>query len=113
VHVSPDGRYLVSANQGSDDVTIIRTSDFTREMDIADVGRQPHGLQFTPDGAYLYVTCENRVEAIPPHHPTTGSQGISFITVIDFAQRRIIRKIEVGGFAAGLTFSSNTGTGGL
>ena len=113
VHVSPDGQYLVSANQGSDDVTIIRTSDFSRVANIAGVGRQPHGLQFTPDGAYLYVTCENRVEAVPPHHPTTGSQGISFITVIDFAQRRIVRKIEVGGFAAGLSFSSNTGTGGL
>jgi YVTN family beta-propeller protein len=113
VHVSPDGQYLVSANQGSDDVTIIRTSDFTREANIANVGRQPHGLQFTPDGAYLYVSCENRVEAVPPHHPTTGSKGISFITVIDFAQRRIIRKIEVGGFAAGLSFSPNTGTGGL
>ncbi len=111
VRVSPDGQYVVSANQGSDDVTIIRASDFSRDTTIADVGRQPHGAEFTPDGKYLYITCENRVEAVPPHHPTVGSKGTSFVVVIDFATRHIIRKIEVGGFAAGISFGANPGTG--
>lgn len=107
VRISPDGRYVVSANQGSDDVTIIRTSDFSRDTSILDVGRQPHGVEFSPDGKYLYVTCENRIEAIPPHHPTIGSKGTSFIAVIDFPARRILRTIEVGGFAAGISIAFN------
>jgi len=104
VHVSDDGEYVLAANQGSDDVTIIRTSDYSTTT-IPDVGRQPHGVDLSPDGRFLYVTCENQTDAIPPHHPTIGSRGISFVTVIDFASRRIIRRIEVGGFAAGISIS--------
>ncbi|HZY10904.1 MAG TPA: beta-propeller fold lactonase family protein [Bacteroidota bacterium] len=104
VKVSADGKYVLSANQGSDDVTVIQTTDYSTTT-IPDVGRQPHGVDFSPDGKYVYVTCENRTEAIPPHHPTIGSRGISFVSVIDFDVRRVIRRIEVGGFAAGISIA--------
>lgn len=102
VKVTPDGEYVVSANQGSDDVTFVRTSDFSTST-ITNVGRQPHGIEFSPDGTLMYITCENRTEAIPPHHPTQGNKQPAFISVIDMATRQVIRQIEVGGFAAGIS----------
>ncbi len=102
VKLSPDGSSILTANQLSDDVTIIdATSQATTT--VPEVGRQPHGIEFSPDGKLLYITCENVADIIPPHHPTVASRGISFVVVIDFASRRVVKRIEVGGFAAGIS----------
>ncbi|MBI1807904.1 MAG: beta-propeller fold lactonase family protein [Ignavibacteria bacterium] len=102
VKFSPDGQYVLAANQGSEDVTFIRTSDFTTST-VSNIAHQPHGIEFSPDGTLVYITCENRTEVIPPHHPTQGSKIPGFVTVIDYASKQVIKTIEVGAFAAGVT----------
>jgi len=106
VKLSPDARFLFAANQLSDDVTVIDLTTFATTT-IPDVGRQPHGIEFSPDGTLMYITCENVADVIPPHHPTVASRGISFVVVIDIASRRIVRRIEVGGFAAGISVAND------
>ncbi len=106
VKISPDGRYIFTANQLSDDVTIIDPETYATTT-IPDVGRQPHGIEFSPDGKFFYITCENVADVIPPHHPTVGSRGISFVVVIDIASHRVVKRIEVGGFAAGISVSND------
>lgn len=104
VEVSEDGQYIVTANQGSDDVTVIRTSDYSTST-ISGVGHQPHDVDFTPDGRYLYVSSENLTSPTPPHHPTSGSKGSSFVTVIDFAMRAVIKRIQVGAWGQGMSIT--------
>ncbi|MBI1803895.1 MAG: beta-propeller fold lactonase family protein [Ignavibacteriae bacterium] len=106
VKVSPDGNYIITANQLSDNVSIIDAETYATTT-IENVGRQPHGIEFSPDRKLMYVTCENVADAVPPHHPTVASRGISFVVVIDFASRQVIKRIEVGGFAAGISVSDD------
>ena len=102
VKVSPDGQYIISANQGSDNITFINASDYSTTT-ISGIAHQPHGIEFSPDGAFLYISCENRTEIIPPHHPTSGSKISGYVTVIDYATKTVIKSIEVGAFAAGIS----------
>ncbi len=102
VKVSPDGQYVISANQGSDNITFINTSDYSTTT-VSNIAHQPHGIEFSPDGTLIYITCENRTETIPPHHPTSGSKISGYVTVIDYATKTVINTIEVGAFAAGIS----------
>jgi YVTN family beta-propeller protein len=100
--ITPDNQFVYVPNRNSNDVSVIRTSDNTLSATIANVGPQPHGIAITNDGKYAYVSCENVSSPIPPHHPTVGSKTPGFISVIDLTTNTVIRRIEVGGFAAGI-----------
>lgn len=107
--VTRDGRFLYVCNRGSGNVTVIQTSDHTVLTTIEDVGKQPHGIDITEDSRTAFVTCENIVSGDPPHHPTTGSKDPGFVAVIDVNSNRVVRRIEVGGFAAGVSIFPGKG----
>lgn len=67
------------------------------------VGKQPHGIDISEDSRTVFVTCENIVGADPPHHPLTGGKDAAFISIISVASNTVIRRIEMGGFAAGVS----------
>jgi len=100
--ISPDGRYVYSANRNSNSVSVIRTGVDSVVATIPDVGPQPHGIDITPDGRFAYVSCENVTAAVPPHHPTSGSKIPGFVAVVDLATNQVVKTIEVGAFAAGV-----------
>lgn len=100
--ISPDNRFVYSANRNSNDVSVIRTADDTVVTTIANVGPNPHGIDITADGHFAYVSCENVSDPIPPHHPTVGSKVPGYVTVIDLSTNWVIKRIEVGAFAAGV-----------
>ncbi|TLY33584.1 MAG: YncE family protein [Ignavibacteria bacterium] len=100
--ISPDGRYVYSANRNSNSVSVIRTGVDSVVETIADVGPQPHGIDITADGRFAYVSCENVTAAVPPHHPTSGSKVPGFVAVVDLAINQVVKTIEVGAFAAGV-----------
>jgi len=100
--VTPDQRYLLVCNHGSGTVSRMDTQTL-QVITIDSVGQQPHGIDITEDSRTAYVTCENRFDADPPHHATIGSKEPGFIAVIDIESARVIRRIEVGGFAAGVS----------
>jgi len=103
VAITPDGRYAYVCNFSDNSVEVIDIMNFSVTT-IPDVGSQPHGVIFTPDGSKAYVTTENLSNPNPPHHPTAGGKGISFVVVIDVATKTITKRIEVGAWGQGLTF---------
>lgn len=62
VALTPSGGRLFATNGWV--VTVIRTSDFTKEFTISNVSNYPFGLAVSPDGAHLAVSCyqENLVK---------------------------------------------------
>jgi YVTN family beta-propeller protein len=100
--MSPDGRYVYSANRNSNSVSVIRTGLDTVVATVQNVGPQPHGIDITADGRFAYVSCENVTAAVPPHHPTSGSKVPGFVAVVDLATNQVVKTIEVGAFAAGV-----------
>lgn len=108
--ITPDGRFVYVANRGtgaspSRSVSVIRTSDNTELMRIQDVGVEPHGVAVTRDGAYVYVACENVNSPDDPHHPVEGLKTPGIVAVIEVATNRVVRRIEVGAFAAGIAIT--------
>ncbi len=106
VHVAftPDGTRAFVCNLTTGSVNVVRTSDFSQVV-IPNVGRQPHGVIFTPDGTTAYITTENFIGGDPPHHPTAGSVGVSFVVVLVIPSLTVVKKIEVGAFSQGIAFA--------
>jgi YVTN family beta-propeller protein len=100
--IAPDGGRIYVANRNSGDVSVIATDADSVVATIPAVGPQPHGIAITADGLYAYVACENVVSQDPPHHPTSGSKIPGFVAVIDLRTNAVIRRFEVGAFAAGV-----------
>jgi YVTN family beta-propeller protein len=55
VALTPSGSRLFATNGYV--VTVIRTSDFTKQFTISSVSNHPFGLAVSPDGAHLAVSC--------------------------------------------------------
>jgi YVTN family beta-propeller protein len=101
--VTKDQRYLYVCNQGSGSVSVIDAQTNRLVTTIPDVGKQPHGIDISDDSRTVYVTCENQFGSDPPHHPVVGSKTPAFVVYIDVATQTMFRRIEVGGFAAGIS----------
>lgn len=56
--LAPDGSWLATANQTSDSVSLVRTSD-GEILDEVTVGRRPTGIALCPDGRRLLVTASH------------------------------------------------------
>lgn len=106
---SRDGRWLYVCNRGSGSVSVIDAQTNLPFTTIADVGRQPHGVDITDDSRLAYVTCENISAGEPPHHPVAGSRAPAFVAVISLGTHQVVRRIEVGGFAAGVSITPGRG----
>jgi len=114
---SPDGRYLVLGNKGTNAVTIIDPAKrailgLVRGAGIA----QPHGTLISPDSRFAYVSNNNLkgTSEHAMHEMVGGSQsmpaqpaGPGAIVVIDLNGRRIAKVIQVGHNAAGIALSAH------
>lgn len=101
--VTRDMRYLYVCNQGSGSVSVIDAQQNRLLTTIVSVGQQPHGIDISDDSRTVYVTCENVSSPEPPHHPIAGSTTPGFLVLIDVGTQTVIKRIEVGGFAAGVS----------
>ncbi|MCI0448788.1 MAG: beta-propeller fold lactonase family protein [Chlorobi bacterium] len=102
---TPDGRWLYVANRNSNSVTVIDLNTFTVAKTIPSVGVQPHGVAFTPDGRYAYVTCESQSGTFV-HHPAAGSSRPGTTAVIDVINNHTkIKDIEMASFPAGISIT--------
>lgn len=96
LEVTPDGQFVYVANQGSNDVTVIRVSDNQVVTTIKNSSfANPHGVAFTADGRYAYITNENLDGSFPAHHPTEGGGNIGNVQVIDTQTHQVVKTIEV------------------
>ncbi|HRJ85260.1 MAG TPA: hypothetical protein PK753_06280, partial [Ignavibacteria bacterium] len=76
---------------------------------IANVGAQPHKIDFTADGRYAYVTCES-VSGGFVHHPPNSGKTPGTTAVIDvWAGHNKIKDIEMASFPAGICITPGLG----
>ncbi len=101
--VTEDQRYLYVCNQGSRSVSVIDAQLNQLSATIPDIGSQPHGIDISDDSRTVYITCENQAGTDPPHHPIVGSKAPAFLVFVDVGSQSVYRRIEVGGFAAGIS----------
>jgi len=59
VEPSPDGRWVVVTNKKNQNVSIFETRGWTEAARVATSKRIPHGIAFSPDGRYVFVTQES------------------------------------------------------
>ncbi len=59
VEPSPDGRWVVVTNKKNQSVSIFDTRTWAEAARIATTKRIPHGVAFSPDGRYAFVTQES------------------------------------------------------
>jgi DNA-binding beta-propeller fold protein YncE len=59
VEPSPDGRWVIVTNKKAQSVSIFETQGWTEAARVATTKRIPHGVAYSPDGRYAYVTQES------------------------------------------------------
>jgi WD40 repeat protein len=59
VEPSPDGRLVLVTNKKDRSVSVFDTRSWTEAKRIVTSKRIPHGIAFSPDGRYAFVTCES------------------------------------------------------
>lgn len=94
VFVTPDNKYILVANQGTQDnpstsVSIVDVATFTVVATI-ETGKGAHGVVIDPSGRYAYIT--NIFE--------------NTVSVIDIEQRSVIATIPSGSAPNGISFST-------
>jgi DNA-binding beta-propeller fold protein YncE len=59
VEPSPDGRWVIVTNKKAQSASIFDTRTWTEAARVATTKRIPHGVAYSPDGRYAYVTQES------------------------------------------------------
>ena len=93
VYVSPNGRYLLVANQGTEEqpsttVSIVDTATFTVVRTV-ETGRGAHGVVIDPSSRHAYIT------------NIYGND----VAVLDLSEQKVVARIQVGLKPNGISFS--------
>lgn len=93
---TPNGAHIFVANQQSNDVSVIRIADNQILATIKSPSfANPHGVAFTPDGRYAYITNENLSGNYNPHHPSEHGGNPGNVVIVDTQTFQVIKTIEV------------------
>lgn len=90
VEPSPDGRWLLVTNKKAQSVSVFDTGTWQERARIATSRRVPHGIAFSPDGRYAFVS----VEAVG------SEQGA--VDAIDLTTLTRVASLEVPGQPTGI-----------
>jgi YVTN family beta-propeller protein len=106
--ITPDGRTLVTANQGDADVSVIDTATGKTIQRVA-VGKNAEFVRIGPDGRYAYVTYEPSSSGKPPAKGEKGSKDDEAIpaeiAVIDLASLAVSARLPASLETEGMEFS--------
>jgi len=111
VAVTPDGKYLLTANQKTGDVAVIDTA--TRKVvRRVPIGKNPEFLRVLPDGGKAFVTFEPSSEGGPPKSKSgKDDQDVAEIpaqvAVIDLKSWRTVASIVGAPETEGIEFSKD------
>ena len=99
---SRDGRWLVATNLDANTVTVVDVAQWQPVQVVRDPRfAQPHGVVFSPDGAWVFVS--NRHQAGGAHdHEGNKATGGGVVAAICLADRTVENVIPVGHYAAGM-----------
>jgi YVTN family beta-propeller protein len=83
-------------------VTVVSTANLSAPAAILrhDAMSRPHGVAFSPDGKYAFVTNENQDGSGSQHHGSGGPKGN--LLVIDTSTRRVVKILVLGPVSAGI-----------
>ena len=131
VYISPDGKYLLTSNKATDDISVVKRSTGCLYKKIP-VGKGVEGMAFTPDRRYVWALNETGgnitiidmqtlepVETFDcPGMPVrirfiadgkraliSGRTKEGTLAVIDVATRKEIKRVRVGDYAMGIALS--------
>jgi YVTN family beta-propeller protein len=117
IGITPDGRYLVTANQADADVSVIdlQAGDTIRRIG---VGENAEFVRISPDGKFAYVTYEPSSSGKPPaqiEKPQNGGKGekspkadgaeAAEIAVIDLVKLAVAARLPASLETEGMEFS--------
>lgn len=107
IEVSPDNKWCYVPCRNDNSVSVIDVSTQTVVYTIPDVGVQPHGVDFTSNGHFAYVTCESQGTNNPfIHHPVTQNVKPGTTAVIDvWAGHEKTDNIEMASFPNGIAIT--------
>lgn len=83
VEPSPDGRWVVVTNKKAQSVSIFDTRTWREAARVATSKRLPHGIAFSPDGRYAFISVES-----------VGSDP-GAVDAIDLATLRLVASMEI------------------
>jgi YVTN family beta-propeller protein len=99
---SPDGRFVWFGNQGANAVTVVDAKRWKVDTVIRGEGlAEPHGSVVSADGQWVYISSRNAKGT----YRGQSDERPGTVVVIDAATRRIVKVIEIGRYAAGLSVS--------
>ncbi|HVO23476.1 MAG TPA: beta-propeller fold lactonase family protein [Candidatus Margulisiibacteriota bacterium] len=109
--VTPDGKYLLTANQKSGDVSIIDTVAHKVQTRVP-VGRNPEFLRVLPDGKKAFVTYEPSSEGKPSKDESGkdadgGEKVPAQVAIIDLNSRKVVASIVGAPETEGIEFSKD------
>lgn len=105
--ISPDGRWLLTANQGSSDVSVVDTT-LSKEVKRIPVGKNVEFMRISPDGSRAFVTYEPSSRGGPPakgpeedEEPATPAE----VAVIDLRKWSVVGRMKAAPETEGIEFS--------
>jgi YVTN family beta-propeller protein len=104
--ISPDGKFLFTANQETGDVSVVDTATFNVIRRIP-VGKNPEFMRVEPDGRKAYVTYEPSVVSGPPKKEAKEEEGGSpaEVAAVDFQKGSATSFLAGGRETEGIEFS--------
>lgn len=102
MEITPNGQQLWVCNKNSNSVSVIDIATLANIVTIPDVGIQPHGVVFSSDGQFAFLSNESLL-GFSGHHPLVGSTSIGVNTIIRTATYTLEdRVMETATFPAGI-----------
>ena len=107
--VTPDGRWLLTANQGSADVSVVDTATRKESKRIA-VGRNVEFMRISPDGHRAFVTYEPSSAGGPPGKSAAPQkddedEAPAEVAIIDLTQWAVVGRIKAARETEAIEFS--------
>ena len=97
-----DGRWLYVTNLEADRVTIVDTESWKTVAEVVHEALvQPHGIGFSPDGRFVFVSNRHQTGSIHDHHGGHASASGTLV-VIRVGVHEVEAVLEVGRYAAGV-----------
>ena len=102
MNLTSDGKYLFTCNRNNNTVSVINTITQSIHTTVTNVGIQPHGVDFTPDGQYAIIACET-LSGFDGHHPTVGTNKVGVSRLIRMSDFTLTEdRLEMASFPAGI-----------
>lgn len=108
--LTPDGKYLLTANQKTADVAVIDTATL-KVVRRVPIGKNPEFLRILPDGSKAFVTYEPSSEGGPPKKggkdDDDGPKLPGEVAIIDLSKWAVVKSIVGAPETEGIEFSAN------